>query len=198
VRSVTLTVSPCWTTRPGRGRAAARFIVSWETESGAESSSWNGPTDPIEAAVLRHPHLPNAVRTSAARGKGDRGPSPAVAALIENARGAERLGQRVLARALYEEALRALASGDELPTATAILRWIAGTHFADANHAAAEDCVAAAIATAEAWGDDVAIGYSVNMLGMFRWQQGDLDRRSSSTTTRATTRFAPATPSSPP
>jgi tetratricopeptide (TPR) repeat protein len=120
--------------------------------------------------------LPNAARISATRGKGDRGPSPAVAALIENARGAERLGQRVLARAHYEEALRTLASGDELPTATAILRWIAGTHFADANHAAAEDCVTAAIATAEAWSDDVAIGYAVNMLGMFRWQQGDLDQ----------------------
>jgi diguanylate cyclase (GGDEF)-like protein/putative nucleotidyltransferase with HDIG domain len=119
--------------------------------------------------------LPNAARPSATRTKGDRGPSPAVAAHIENARGAERVGQRELARAYYEEALRALASGDELPTATTILRWIAGTHFADANHAAAEDCVAAAIATAEAWRDDIAVGYAVNMLGMFRWQQGELD-----------------------
>ena len=68
-----------------------------------------------------------------------------------------------------------LGSGDELPTATTILRWIAGTHFADANHAAAEDCITAAIATAEAWGDDVAVGYAINMLGMFRWQQGELD-----------------------
>ena len=176
------TLSHCWTTQPGRGRTASRFIVSWETEYCAESSLENRPsvvlaaTDPVEAAALRHPNLPNAARTSAARGKGDRGPSPAVAALIENARGAERLGQRVLARAQYEEALRALADGDELPTATAILRWIAGTHFADANHAAAEDCVRAAIAAAEAWGDEVAIGYAVNMLGMFRWQQGELDQ----------------------
>ena len=106
---------------------------------------------------------------------GDRGPSPAVAGYIEAARAAERVGQRNLARSHYEEALRALTSGDELPTATTILRWIAGSHFADANHAAAEDCVIAAIATAEAWGDDIAVGYAVNMLGMFRWQQGELD-----------------------
>jgi diguanylate cyclase (GGDEF)-like protein/putative nucleotidyltransferase with HDIG domain len=85
------------------------------------------------------------------------------------------VGQRNLARSHYEEALHALGSGDELPTATTILRWIAGSHFSEANHAAAEDCVTAAIATAEAWGDDVAVGYAINMLGMFRWQQGELD-----------------------
>jgi diguanylate cyclase (GGDEF)-like protein/putative nucleotidyltransferase with HDIG domain len=106
---------------------------------------------------------------------GDLGPSPAVAGYIEAARAAERVGQRYLARSHYEEALRSLTRGDELPTATTILRWIAGSHFADANHAAAEDCVIAAIATAEAWDDSLAVGYAVNMLGMFRWQQGDLD-----------------------
>ena len=110
------------------------------------------------------------------RKRGDRGPSPAVAELIEQARGAERIGQRTLARTHYESALRALSSGDELPTATTILRWIAGSHFSEANHAAAEDCITAAIATAEAWSDDVAVGYAINMLGMFRWQQGDLDQ----------------------
>ena len=106
---------------------------------------------------------------------GDLGPSPAVSGYIDAARAAERVGQRHLARSHYEEALRSLTRGDELPTATTILRWIAGSHFADANHAAAEDCVMAAIATAEAWGDNLAVGYAVNMLGMFRWQQGDLD-----------------------
>jgi diguanylate cyclase (GGDEF)-like protein/putative nucleotidyltransferase with HDIG domain len=102
-------------------------------------------------------------------------PSPAVAGYIEAARAAERVGQRHLARSHYEEALRSLTRGDEPPTTTTILRWIAGSHFAEANHAAAEDCVIAAIATAEAWGDSVAVGYAVNMLGMFRWQQGELD-----------------------
>ena len=129
----------------------------------------------VAAAALCPLLLPNAARPSAGRTRGDRGPSAAVAALIENARDAERVGQRVLARAYYEEALRTLASADELPTATTILRWIGGIHFADSNHDAAEDCVAAAIAAAEASGDDVAIGYAVNMLGMFRWQQGELD-----------------------
>jgi diguanylate cyclase (GGDEF)-like protein/putative nucleotidyltransferase with HDIG domain len=119
--------------------------------------------------------VPNALTRRTLRAKGDRGPSPAVAGYIEAARAAERVGQRHLARSHYEEALRALASGDELPTATTILRWIAGSHFSEANHAAAEDCVTAAIATAEAWGDDVAVGYAINMLGMFRWQQGELD-----------------------
>ena len=122
------------------------------------------------------PHLvPNASTRTTIRAKGDRGPSAAVAGYIEAARAAERVGQRHLARSHYEEALRTLASGDELPTATTILRWIAGSHFSEANHAAAEDCVTAAIATAEAWGDDVAVGYAINMLGMFRWQQGELD-----------------------
>ena len=118
--------------------------------------------------------LPNSNR-HASHARGDRGPSPAVASLIERARGAEHVGQREQARALFEEALHSLGSGDELPTATTILRWIAGSHFSEANHAAAEDCVTAAIATAESWGDEVAVGYAVNMLGMFRWQQGELD-----------------------
>ena len=99
-----------------------------------------------------------------------------MAGYIEAARAAERVGQRHVARSHYEDALRALGCGDEAPSATTILRWIAGSHFADANHAAAEDCVIAAIATAEAWGDELAVGYAVNMLGMFRWQQGDLDQ----------------------
>ena len=119
--------------------------------------------------------MPNTRLRRRFRPQGDLGPSPAVAGYIEAARAAERVGQRHLARAHYEEALRSLTRGDEPPTATTILRWIAGSHFADANHAAAEDCVSAAIATAEASGDTVAVGYAVNMLGMFRWQQGELD-----------------------
>ena len=53
---------------------------------------------------------------------GDVGPSAAVAGYIEAARAAERVGQRHLARSHYEEALRSLTRGDELPTATTILR----------------------------------------------------------------------------
>jgi diguanylate cyclase (GGDEF)-like protein/putative nucleotidyltransferase with HDIG domain len=106
---------------------------------------------------------------------GDRGRWSAVAGYIEAARAAERVGQRHLARAHYEDALRALSSGGEPPTATTILRWIAGSYFSEANHAAAEDCLTTAIATAEAWGDDVAVAYGINMLGVFRWQQGELD-----------------------
>ena len=127
---------------------------------------------------------------SAARGKGDRGPSAAVAALIENARGAERIGQRVLARAHYEEALRTLASGDELPTATTILRWIAGTHFVDANHTAAEDCVAAAIATAEAWGDERRRRLRASTCSACSaGSRASSTRPSTSTTTRASARI---------
>ena len=102
-------------------------------------------------------------------------PASLAAACIEAARAAERIGQHDVARGHYEKALRSLPSGAASPTATTILRWIAGSHFAEANHAAAEDCVAAAVATAEAWGDDLAVGYAINMLGMFRWQQGELD-----------------------
>lgn len=109
------------------------------------------------------------------RAKVDRGLSPTTADCIEAARAAERVGQHAVAREQFENALRSLPAGDAAPTATTILRWIAGSHFAEANHAAAEDCVTAAVATAEAWGDELAVGYAINMLGMFRWQQGDLD-----------------------
>ena len=105
----------------------------------------------------------------------DRGPSAAVSASIDAARAAERVGQHSVARSHYEDALRSLPSGDAPPTATTILRWIAGSHFTEANHAAAEDCVTAAVAIAEAWGDEPAVGYAINLLGVFRWQQGDLD-----------------------
>ena len=109
------------------------------------------------------------------RAKVDRGLAPAVAAAIEAARAAERIGQHAVARSHYEDALRSLGTGNAPPTAATIFRWIAASHFAEANHSAAEDCVAAAVATAEAWSDDLAVGYATNMLGMFRWQQGDLD-----------------------
>jgi len=98
-----------------------------------------------------------------------------VAAFIDAARAAERIGQRPAARAHYEQALRALEHGDEAPTATTLLRWIAGSHFAEANHAAAEDCVEAAIACAEAWGDEGAVANAINLRAIFRWQQGELD-----------------------
>lgn len=85
------------------------------------------------------------------------------------------MGRRSAARDLYERALRALPHGDAPPTAAALIRWIAGTYHAEADHAAAEDCLESAVACAEASGDVAGVGYGVNLQGILRWQQGDLD-----------------------
>src|SRR5215210_2337856 len=82
--------------------------------------------------------------------------------LIDEAKAAERQGRREEARRLYEHALRRLPrDGSQAVLASAIVRWIARTHQADANNEAALDCIVAALAIAELCGDEAAIGHAI-------------------------------------
>ena len=95
--------------------------------------------------------------------------------LVADAQAAEQRGQRAEARELYETALRRLGSREEAPRASNILRWIARTHIGDVRMDAALDCVAAALAVAEACGDEAAAGSAMNLEAVVRWQLGELD-----------------------
>jgi diguanylate cyclase (GGDEF)-like protein len=99
---------------------------------------------------------------------------PSTRALIEDARGLDRLGRRAEARVLYEEALRSLKTPSP-SLASMLLRWIARTYEVDADYAAAEDCAIAAVATAELGDERNALGHALNVLAAVRWRQGDLD-----------------------
>jgi diguanylate cyclase (GGDEF)-like protein len=99
---------------------------------------------------------------------------PSTRALIEDARGLDRLGRRAEARALYEEALRSIQTPSP-SLASMLLRWIARTYEVDADYAAAEDCAIAAVATAELGDERNALGHALNVLAAVRWRQGDLD-----------------------
>ena len=84
---------------------------------------------------------------------------PSARALIDEARGLDRLGRRDEARARYEQALEAL----DLPApsvASMLLRWIARTYEVDADFGAAEDCAIAAVATAELGDERNALGHA--------------------------------------
>jgi diguanylate cyclase (GGDEF)-like protein/putative nucleotidyltransferase with HDIG domain len=100
---------------------------------------------------------------------------PGCEALVEEGQAAERRGQPAEARGYYERSLRKLASAADGRRASAVLRWIARTHQVEADMDAALDCLAAAVAVAEAWGDDSAAGSAINIEAVVRWQQGDLD-----------------------
>lgn len=95
--------------------------------------------------------------------------------LIEEGQAAERRGQRARARECYERALGRLDGEADGRRASDVLRWIARSYQVDAEMDAALDCVAAALAVAEAWGDEAAAGRAINVEAVVRWQQGDLD-----------------------
>ena len=95
--------------------------------------------------------------------------------LVEEGQAAERRGQRAQARERYELALHHLGTEADGHRASAVLRWIARTYQVDADMDSALDCIAAAIAVAEAWGDEAAAGHAINIEAVVRWQQGDLD-----------------------
>lgn len=96
--------------------------------------------------------------------------------LIEEGRAAEKGGQRARARECYEQALGRLSDESGGRQASAILRAIARTYQGDAEMDAALDCLAAAVAVAEAWGDESAAGSAINVEAVVCWQLGDLDR----------------------
>ncbi|HVE77618.1 MAG TPA: diguanylate cyclase [Gemmatimonadaceae bacterium] len=101
--------------------------------------------------------------------------SPTALALVEEAQLAERQGRHEDARQIYHRALYALGPGAPPDTASALLRWIGRTYQVEGNLEAALDCLGAALAVAEALGDDVAAGHAINLQAICHWHQGRLD-----------------------
>jgi putative nucleotidyltransferase with HDIG domain len=105
--------------------------------------------------------------------------APAVAAapeLIAAAQARSATGRRGAARAAYEQALYRLADeGEAREYAPSLVRWVARTFQMEADAEAALDCVEAALAVAEAWGDEAAAGHALNLQAVVHWQTGGLD-----------------------
>ena len=96
-------------------------------------------------------------------------------ALIDRAQIAERQGRTQEARALYEQALSQLRAPEEAPIAASLLRWIGITYSTELNLDAAFDCLEAALAVAEALGDEAAVGHAVNVQALLYYRMGRLD-----------------------
>lgn len=99
----------------------------------------------------------------------------AVASMLDHAARAERDGHRVVARNLYEEALRyhlPALSGNQIAS---ILCGIARTYHDDGDSDAALDCLAAAATVADAYGEQASLGAALNLEAVIRWQRGDPD-----------------------
>ena len=137
------------------------------------------PLDPpstLNEAVTRpgsapKPGLPPRTRLSLVTGDGDE----PTAALVEQAKAAERAGRRDEARVLYEKALHSRIDPPDAALATSLFRWIGSTYRVDANHEAALDCIEVALAVAELAANHGAIGHATNLRAIVRWQLGDLD-----------------------
>jgi diguanylate cyclase (GGDEF)-like protein/putative nucleotidyltransferase with HDIG domain len=97
------------------------------------------------------------------------------AGLIDRAQLFERQGRTQEARALYEQALSQLRTPDEASIAASLLRWIGITYSVELNLDAAFDCLEAALAVAEAHGDEAAVGHAVNVQGLLNYKLGRLD-----------------------
>ena len=93
---------------------------------------------------------------------------------MEEASTLDKLGRRVEARILYERALRSLETSSS-SLASKLMRWIARSYEVDADYHAAADCAEAAVAAAELGDDGDALGQALNVLGMARWREGNLD-----------------------
>ena len=103
-----------------------------------------------------------------------------VDALVAEAQRAEANGRRAEARVLYERALYGMGAGplavrSNGVTPSALLRWIGRTYQVDGNPEAALDCLDAAKASAEATGDEAALGHAVNLQAIVLWHLGQLD-----------------------
>jgi putative nucleotidyltransferase with HDIG domain len=98
-----------------------------------------------------------------------------VEALKAEAEHAEAAGHRELARRRYESALYLLRGADQAPEASVILRRIGRLYFDDGDFAAGDDCLTAALATAEALGDNGLVAYATNVMAIGHWQRGLLE-----------------------
>ena len=98
-----------------------------------------------------------------------------LADLIDRAHACERESRRDEARRLYELALHRLTGKEAAHSATSIVRWIARTYLAEAEHEAARDCLELSLALAQLAEDEAGIGHSMNQFAVLHWRQGDLD-----------------------
>ncbi len=99
-----------------------------------------------------------------------------VGALIGDAKRADQRVERDLTRKLYEQALRLLREPRHARLAAALLRWIGRTYADDADHDAALDVLAAALAVSEAIGDRGAVAHATNVMAITHWGAGQIDR----------------------
>jgi putative nucleotidyltransferase with HDIG domain len=99
---------------------------------------------------------------------------PAIATLIEEAQRSERAGQREIARRRYETALYLLRAGDGV-VASAIVRRVARSYIDEGQFDAALDCLAAALAMAEALRDTSGIAHAMNWMATTLVMRGDVD-----------------------
>ena len=99
----------------------------------------------------------------------------AIRTLLDEAYRAERAGKRELARRRYESALYLVRTDAEAADASMILRRIGRLYLDDGDIAAGLDCVAAALAVAEARGDAAGIANATNVIAISHWQRGELD-----------------------
>jgi putative nucleotidyltransferase with HDIG domain len=95
-------------------------------------------------------------------------------ALIADAEALESTGRVAEARTQYEAALRVQDPDSPLSLAPLLLRRVARCLLEEANFDAAMDCLDAAEASAEAFGDPVGVAHATNMRAIAAQQTGDL------------------------
>ena len=98
-----------------------------------------------------------------------------VEALKTEAEHAEAAGLRELARRRYESALYLLRGAAYAADASVILRRIGRLYFDDGDFGAGVDCLTAALATAEALGDQGLAAYANNVMAVGHVQRGLLE-----------------------
>lgn len=94
---------------------------------------------------------------------------------MEEARTAAVAGRRAVARQRYESALYLLRECSDGGLASTILRRVGRLYLDDGDIAAGMDCLAAALATAEARKDAAECAHTVNVMAISYWQRGMLD-----------------------
>ena len=102
-------------------------------------------------------------------------PGAVISALMEEAQRAEFAGRRAIARQRYESALYLLRDATDNGAASAILRRVARTYLDDGDVQAGQDCLAAALAVAEACDNATEIAHTINLMANSYVQRGQLD-----------------------
>jgi putative nucleotidyltransferase with HDIG domain len=97
-----------------------------------------------------------------------------LAAVVAAGQSLERGGQHAEARTLYEAALRD-GTATTSSEAAQLVRLVARTHLQQSEIETARDCAIAALAIAEASGDDAAQGHAENILAIVEWKLSNLD-----------------------